>query len=132
MFWHPKHHLCFSLAEQCSKMRHALKQKVGFLYCLSIFGQYLTISVSMCQYTVPTIRYCVRYRRGARGGRARRGATAAAVGPVVGGGGGSPNRRYKAPRDYTKPQQIMKAPTDYTKPKKTLQRLKILDKSIKY
>ena len=67
-------------------------------------------------------------------GGARRGATAAAVGP--GGEGG------EAPKDFTKPRQTIqspdkpyKAPTDYTKPPKDYrksknikQNPKILDK----
>ena len=73
-------------------------------------------------------------RRGAWGGDARRGATAAAAVGPGGEEGGAPaegpggdrlgwghfKRLYKAPTDYTKPQKIIqsplyKAPKDYTK-----------------
>ena len=88
-----------------------------------------------------------------RGG-ARRGATAAAAAVGPGGGGGrggspaegprgagggdrlgsghpqktiqSPDRLYKAPPDYTKPQK------HYTKTKNIRRRPKILDKTLKY
>ena len=73
------------------------------------------------------------------------GAADAFVGPR-GGGGGSPNRLYKAPTDYTKPQQLIQSPNrqykaakHYTKLQKSIQRHqdirqnpKILDKDIKY
>ena len=57
-----------------------------------------------------------------RGGTARRGATAAAVGPAGVGLGGL-HWGYKAPKDYTKPisNGLNKAPKDYTKPQQIIQ-----------
>ena len=73
---------------------------------------------------------------GPGGGAARRGATAAAVGPggrEGRGGGGkpqkiiqSPNRQYKAPTDYRKPKNITQSP------KKNIEIFRILDKTQKY
>ena len=107
-----------------------------------IFGGY---NATICIYVYHAGGHPPRGRGGAPAEGPGGATAAAAVGPAGGRGEApkdytkpqqiiqSPDRQYKAPADNTKPRQTIQSPQDTKQsPRKTIQRHNILDKDPKY